>query len=88
VTGHGFDTELKRLLTRLQQKQKQYRNTEGGFWVSEVESGAGNDALNATYPADTFQTAHLVTDGAANGIHRYSLATTLDDLSATGQPEI
>ncbi|GAB3880713.1 protein phosphatase 2C domain-containing protein [Microbispora bryophytorum subsp. camponoti] len=52
-----------------------YRNRDGGFWVASTDPLAADQALTGTIPTDGICAAALLTDGAADAVTRYRLAS-------------
>lgn len=66
--GHGYDDDHRALLGRLQSRQREYRNTRGGYWIAEAKPEAAQHALVTTVPTPAITWAVLATDGIANSI--------------------
>ncbi len=82
--GHGFDSEHRDLLNKLQRSQAAVRNLAGGYWIAEAEPAAAAHAITRTYPLDGIEWCVLSTDGAYKpiehlGIDWHDIAKLDDD---------
>lgn len=87
--GHGFDAEHRKLLTRLQRRQADARNTAKGYWIAGSEPSAGKHGMYWRHPLDDIAAIMLASDGVAPPRHLagsnwtdvYCAARTRDALS-------
>jgi hypothetical protein len=68
-------------LSRLVSAQREQRNRPGGFWVASNDPNAAHQAIVGTTPRDQLRRAAVMTDGAANLVDRFRLATWPEVLS-------
>lgn len=68
VAGGGFDGEHRRLLGRLQERQRNARNRHGGYWIAGADPDAAQHALTRTLPVDEVRGLLLITNGTAAGV--------------------
>jgi hypothetical protein len=86
AADHGYDDEHRRLLAQLQQQQRRFRNTEGGYWIAEAEAKAAYRALIDRYELAHVSWAILLTDGVEHPLvsqreacwPEIAVATTID----------
>jgi hypothetical protein len=68
-------------LSRVVSAQREQRNRLGGFWVASNDPNAAHQAISGTTPRDHLRRAAVMTDGAANLVDRFQLATWPEVLS-------
>lgn len=61
--GFGFDLEHKKLLNQLQQHQKKYRNTIGGYWVAGANVNAAYEGILKIHSLKEVKSILLCSDG-------------------------
>jgi len=71
--GRGYDDEHRELLARLQRRQRERRNREGGWWIAAEDPTAARHSLNRTISRRELSWAVIATDGAANPIRHLGL---------------
>lgn len=49
--GSGYDNKHRTLLRRLQERQRAWRNIDGGYWIAEADPAAAHHAVTATLNA-------------------------------------
>ena len=64
-SGGGYDLEHERLVAGLRQRQGDYRNRPGGFWVACDDPNAARYAVVARFDAADVRWIVMATDGAA-----------------------
>jgi serine/threonine protein phosphatase PrpC len=64
--GSGYDDEHQKLLRRLQEHQRAWRNIDGGYWIAEADPAAAHHAITATLKLHDLSWAVLATDGITN----------------------
>ncbi len=64
-SGSGYDLEHERLVEILRQRQRDYRNRPGGFWVACDDPKVARNALVTRFDAAEVRWAVMATDGAA-----------------------
>jgi hypothetical protein len=68
-------------LSRLVSVQRAHRNRPDGFWVASTDPTAAYQAIVGSRPRDQLRRAAIMTDGAANLVDRFQLATWPEVLS-------
>lgn len=71
--GHGYDQQHRALLSELQRRQANARNTADGYWIAEAEPAAAAKALTRSYPLDRLDWCILSTDGAHRPIEHLGI---------------
>ena len=74
--GCGYDATHRELLTRIQQAERDARNTPGGYWIAEATPAAGAHAIRRTYPVRDVAWCVLATDGAQRGFDHHQVQWT------------
>lgn len=69
--GGGYDAQHRELLRQLQNAQRAKRNTEGGYWIAEVDPDAAHHAQTRHWRRADLEAALVTTDGIARGIEQY-----------------
>ncbi len=64
-SGSGYDPEHERLVAILRQRQGDYRNRPGGFWVACDDPKAAQHALVTRFDAAVVRWVVMATDGVA-----------------------
>ncbi len=64
--GWGYDDEHRALLRRLQERQRAWRNIDGGYWIAEADPAVAHHAFTATLSVGDLSWAVLATDGITN----------------------
>lgn len=57
----------------LVEAQRRLRNTPAGYWIVEALPGAARQAVRATFDPASVSAVLAMTDGVANGVHRYGV---------------
>lgn len=73
-SGNGFDDEHRRLLRDLQEREHSVRNTPGGYWITEADPTAANEALIYRFPTEQIAWCVLATDGAQRTVDHLGIA--------------
>lgn len=73
ASGSGYDETHRALLKKLQAKQIEHRNEDGGYWIAEADPTAAHHALVYTYRLAQAPWCVLATDGAANVLNHLEL---------------
>lgn len=64
--GAGYDDEHRRLLRKLQEHERNWRNIDGGYWIAEADPTSAYRAITTTLGVHDLSWAVLATDGIAN----------------------
>jgi hypothetical protein len=75
ATGTGYDECHRDLLRKLQNRQVQHRNVNGGYWIAEADPNAALHAIITQHQVTDTPWTVLATDGAFNTIQHTRIAT-------------